>query len=57
MIVNGQEIKPNNDGSFEAKIFLKRALSGRKGENRLSFIVEDLAGNILRDNSRVIIVQ
>ncbi len=57
IIVNGQEIKPNNDGSFEAKIFVKRALAGRKGENRLSFIVEDLAGNILRDNSRLIIVQ
>ncbi len=57
IIVNGQEIKPNNDGSFEAKIFLKRAVAGRQGENRLSFIVEDIAGNILRDNSRVIIVQ
>lgn len=57
VIVNGQEIKPNNDGSFEAKIFLKRALNGRKVDNRLSFIIEDLAGNILRDNSRVIIVQ
>lgn len=57
VIVNGQEIKPNNDGSFEAKIFLKRAVRGRKVDNRLSFIVEDLAGNILRDNSRVIIVQ
>ncbi len=57
VIVNGQEIKPNNDGSFEAKIFLKRAVSGRKVDNRLSFIVEDVAGNILRDNSRVIIVQ
>ncbi len=57
ILVNGQEIKPNNDGSFEAQVFLKRALPGRKGENRLIFIVEDLAGNILRDNSRVIIVQ
>ncbi|MHB2150675.1 FecR domain-containing protein [Calditrichota bacterium LG25] len=57
IIVNGQEIKPNNDGSFEAKILLKRTPVGRRGENRLSFIVEDVAGNILRDNSRVIIVQ
>ncbi len=57
ILVNGQEIKPNNDGSFEATIFLKRAPAGRRSENRLSFIVEDMAGNILRDNSRVIIIQ
>ncbi len=57
VLVNGQEIKPNNDGSFEATIFLRRATPGRRGENRLSFIVEDMAGNILRDNSRVIIIQ
>jgi hypothetical protein len=57
VLVNGQEIKPNNDGSFEATIFVKRAAAGRRGENRLSFIVEDMAGNILRDNSRVIIIQ
>lgn len=57
VLVNGQEIRPNNDGSFEATIFLKRAAAGRRSENRLSFIVEDMAGNILRDNSRVIIIQ
>ena len=57
ILVNGQDIRPNNDGSFQATIFLKRALPGRKGENRLSFVVEDMAGNILRDNSRVIIIQ
>ncbi|NOX88315.1 MAG: FecR domain-containing protein [Calditrichaeota bacterium] len=57
ILVNGQEIKPNNDGTFEAKVLLKRAVPGRRAENRLSFTVEDLAGNILRDNSRVIIIQ
>ncbi len=57
VLVNGQEIRPNNDGSFEATIFLKRAAPGRRSENRLSFVVEDMAGNILRDNSRVIIIQ
>lgn len=57
ILVNGQEIKPNADGSFEATIFLQRAQPGNRTENRLSFIVEDMAGNILRDNSRVIIIQ
>lgn len=57
ILVNGQEIKPNADGSFEATVFLKRALPGHQGENRLTFTVEDMAGNILRDNSRVIIIK
>ena len=49
--VNGQEIKVNSDGTFETGIALRR------GENRLSFYVEDLAGNITQDNSRVIWVR
>lgn len=49
--VNGKEIKPNPDGTFETEIILER------GENRLSFYAEDLAGNITRDNSRVIWVR
>jgi len=48
IIVNGKEIKPNSDGSFETTVPLQ------KGENRLNFMVEDLAGNILRDNSKVV---
>ena len=49
--VNGQEIKVNSDGTFETGIALRR------GENRLSFYVEDMAGNITQDNSRVIWVR
>jgi hypothetical protein len=49
--INGKEIKPNPDGTFETEIALER------GENRLSFYAEDLAGNISRDNSRVIWVR
>ena len=49
--VNGKEIKVNSDGTFETEIALKR------GENRLSLNVEDLAGNITQDNSRVIWVR
>jgi hypothetical protein len=48
IVVNGKEIKPNSDGSFETAVPLQ------KGENRLNFMVEDLAGNILRDNSKVV---
>jgi len=51
LVVNGKEIKPNSDGSFEAEIILKR------GENRLIILVEDLAGNIARDANRRIIVR
>jgi hypothetical protein len=46
--LNGKEIKPNSDGSFEASITIKRGL------NNLNFVVEDLAGNIFRDNTRKI---
>jgi hypothetical protein len=46
IIINGKEIKPNSDGSFETTVPLQ------KGENRLTFMVEDLAGNILRDISK-----
>jgi hypothetical protein len=46
--VNGKEIQPNSDGSFVITIPVK------KGDNRLNFMVEDLAGNIMRDNSRII---
>lgn len=49
--VNGKEIRPNSDGSFETEIILKR------GRNRIVVIAEDLAGNIARDASREIIVR
>ena len=48
ILVNGKEIKPKSDGSFNTIIRLQR------GETRLEFIVEDLAGNTLRDNTRSI---
>jgi uncharacterized protein YfaP (DUF2135 family) len=48
--INGKEIQPNSDGSFETTIVLKR------GENHLSFYAEDLAGNISRDNTRTVLV-
>jgi hypothetical protein len=46
--VNGKEIKPNSDGTFETTIQIKR------GINNLNFVVEDLAGNIYRDSTRKI---
>ena len=49
--INGQDVKPNVDGSFEMKITLRR------GENRLNIVAEDLAGNIRRSNNRIIRVQ
>jgi hypothetical protein len=49
--VNGKEIKPKSDGSFETRIILKR------NENRLRFSAEDMAGNVTRDNKRMIIVR
>ncbi len=49
--VNGKEIRPNSDGSFETRIILKR------NENRLRFSAEDVAGNTAVDNSRMIIVK
>jgi hypothetical protein len=49
--INGQEVKPNVDGSFEMKITLRR------GENRLNIVAEDIAGNIRRSNNRIIRVQ
>lgn len=48
LTLNGKEIKPNSDGSFAVTIPL------RKGDNRLNFMIEDLAGNILHDSSRII---
>lgn len=54
IMVNGKEIRPNSDGSFETEIVLAKAKLGQLVENRLSFYVEDMAGNITRDNSRVI---
>jgi uncharacterized protein YfaP (DUF2135 family) len=50
IMINGKEIQPNSDGSFETEIFLER------GDNRLQIVAEDMAGNITRDNSRRIIV-
>jgi len=49
--VNGKEIKPNSDGSFETKITLQR------NNNRLRFSAEDMAGNSTIDNSRAINVR
>jgi hypothetical protein len=46
--VNGKEVKPNSDGTFETAIRLQ------PGENRINFNVEDMAGNIHRDNTRVV---
>ena len=46
--INGKEIKPNSDGSFETSIIINR------GVTNLNFVVEDLAGNIFRDNTRKI---
>jgi len=46
--VNGKEIQPNSDGTFETVIFIERGIT------QLNFIIEDLSGNILRDNSRSI---
>lgn len=46
--INGKEIKPNSDGSFETSVIINR------GQTNLNFVVEDLAGNILRDNTRKI---
>ena len=48
VLLNGKEIKTRSDGSFTTTIPL------RAGENRLNFEVEDLAGNVQRDNTRVI---
>ncbi len=48
VVINGKEIKPNSDGSFDTTVPLQR------GENRLTFMIEDLAGNILRDNSKTV---
>jgi hypothetical protein len=48
VMLNGKELKPRSDGSFVTQIPLQR------GDNRLNFEVEDLAGNILRDNTRTI---
>ena len=48
VLINGKEVKPKSDGSFVTNIPLVR------GDNRLNFEVEDLAGNIQRDNTRVI---
>jgi len=55
--VNGKEIKPHTDGSFETEILLTRGLKGQPGENRITFYVEDMAGNITRDNSHVIYIR
>ena len=49
--INGKEVKPNSDGSFETEVNLAR------GENTLQIYAEDLAGNITRDNTRRIIVR
>ncbi len=55
--LNGKEIRPNADGSFEVEILVKRGELGKPGETRLSFVVEDMAGNITRDNSHMIIIR
>lgn len=55
--VNGTEVKPHTDGSFETEILLTRGITGQPGENRLIFYVEDMAGNITRDKSHVIFIR
>ncbi|KAA3613191.1 MAG: hypothetical protein D8M58_12860 [Calditrichaeota bacterium] len=51
ILINGKEIQPNTDGSFQTEIYLVR------GENPLQIYAEDLAGNITRDNTRRIIIR
>lgn len=51
ILINGKEIKPNTDGSFQTEIFLTR------GNNQLQIIAEDLAGNITRDITRRIFIR
>lgn len=46
ILINGKEVKPNTDGSFEVAIFLE------EGSNVIQVYVEDMAGNISRDNSK-----
>jgi nitrogen fixation protein FixH len=46
--LNGKELKPRSDGSFVTNIPLIR------GDNRLNFEIEDMAGNIYRDNTRMV---
>ncbi|MBD3225488.1 MAG: hypothetical protein GF313_12235 [Caldithrix sp.] len=56
--INGKDVQPKSDGSFETKIVLERkpgALSA--AENRLNIYVEDMAGNVTRDNSHTIIIR
>ncbi len=48
VLLNGNEIKPRSDGSFVTTVPLIR------GDNRLNFEVEDMSGNILRENTRLI---
>ena len=57
IVVNGKEIQPKSDGSFETEIVVVRGVTGQTNETRLSFYIEDMAGNITRDNSRVIMVR
>jgi len=57
IVVQGKEIKPNTDGSFETEIVLTRGVQGQPGANRITFFAEDLAGNITRDNSHVIYIR
>jgi len=57
IVVQGKEIKPNTDGSFETEIVLTRGAKGQPGENRIIFYAEDMAGNITRDNSHVIYIR
>lgn len=51
VMINGKEIKPNSDGSFEIEVFLKR------GEHRLEIMAEDISGNITRDTKRRIMIR
>jgi len=57
ILLNGKEVKHKSDGSFETEIVLSRASTSLTAENRLTFYVEDMAGNITRDNSRAIIIR
>lgn len=46
ILINGKEVRPNSDGSFEVEIFLEA------GVNVIQVYAEDMAGNISRDNSK-----
>jgi uncharacterized protein YfaP (DUF2135 family) len=51
ILINGKEVLPSSDGSFQTEIQLER------GQNVFQIYAEDMAGNINRDNSRRIFIR